>query len=347
VKAAIVRVSLARRGLTAATAGRSRRRHDESEDIVVGYPYGMLLAREELSHYATGRPTAITLGVFDGVHLGHRHLIDLLKERAASRALTSGIVTLHPSPIQVLRPQVRVAYLTSFEERMELLRAAGVDTVAPLTFTSEVAELSALDFLAMLHGALDMRFLLMGPDNAFGRGREGTPQRVAEIADELGFELEVLAAPLDGANGRVSATAVRNAIAEGDMEAAARLLGRPFSLRGPVVRGHERGRTIGYPTANMAVTPDRALPAFGVYVTRSHVGGRSYPSATNIGVNPTFDDAVPSIETYILDFEGDLYGRELRVELLHKLRGEVKFDDIDALVKTIAADVAAVRAYFA
>ena len=219
----------------------------------------MLLAREELSHYAAGRATAITLGVFDGVHLGHRHLIDALKERAVARGLASGVVTLHPSPVQVLRPDVRVAYLTSLEERIELLRATGVDTVAPLTFTSEVAELSAFDFLAMLHGALDMRYLLMGPDNAFGRGREGTPQRVAEIADELGFELEVLGASLGGDDGRVSATAIRTAIGSGDMETAARLLGRPFSLRGPVVRGHERGRTIGFPTANMAVTPDRAL----------------------------------------------------------------------------------------
>ncbi len=313
---------------------------------VVRYPYGMLLAREELSHYAAGRPTAITLGVFDGVHLGHRYLIEALRERAAARGLATGIVTLHPSPIQVLRPTVRVAYLTSLEERVELLRATGVDTVAPLTFTSEVAELSALDFLAMLHGALDMRFLLMGPDNAFGRGREGTPQRVAAIADELGFELEILGPALDDSDARVSATVIRNAIAQGDMETAARLLGRPFSLRGPVVRGHERGRAIGFPTANMAVTPDRALPAFGVYVTRSHVGGRSYASATNLGVNPTFDDAVPSVETYILDFEGALYGRELRVELLHRLRGEVKFDGVAALVAAIATDVAAVRSYF-
>ena len=307
----------------------------------------MLLATEELAHHAAGRPTAITLGVFDGVHLGHRYLIDALKERAAARGLASGVVTLHPSPVQVLRPEVRVAYLTSLEERVELLRATGVDTVAPLTFTSEVAELSASDFLAMLHGALDMRFLLMGPDNAFGRGREGTPQRVAEVADELGFELEVLAQPLGGGNGRVSATAIRNAIGAGDMERAAALLGRPFSLRGPIVRGHDRGRAFGFPTANMAVTPDRALPAFGVYITRSHVGDRTYPSATNVGINPTFDDALPSIETYILDFEGDLYGRELRIELLHRLRSEVKFDGIDALAAAIATDVAAVREYFA
>ena len=116
------------------------------------------------------------------------------------------------------------------------------------------------------------------------------------------------------------------------METAARLLGRPFSLRGPVVHGAERGRTIGFPTANIAITPDRALPAFGVYVTRAHVGGKTYMGATNIGIKPTFDDERPSVETYILDFEGDLYGRELRIEMLHRLRGEQKFDGIDALV---------------
>ncbi len=307
----------------------------------------MLLSREELAGRAPGRLSAITLGVFDGVHLGHRFLIDELRRRAKTRGLASGIVTLHPSPIQVLRPDVRVAYLTSLEERVELLRATGVDFVAPLTFTSEVAELPAFEFMEMLHGALDMRFLLMGPDNAFGRGREGTPARVGEIADELGFEMEVLPAPLDGESGRVSATAIRHALATGDVEAAAGLLGRPYALRGPVVRGNERGRTIGFPTANMAVTPDRAMPAFGVYVTRSHVGGRSYQSATNIGVNPTFNDERASVETYLLDFEGDLYGRELRVELLHRLRGEIKFDAIDALIAAIAADVDATRAYFA
>lgn len=307
----------------------------------------MFLARDELSRYASGKPSAITLGVFDGVHRGHAHLIAGLRRRAEARGLDSGIVTLHPSPIQVLRPTARVAYITSLEERIELLRATGVDFVAPLTFTSEVAELSAHDFLAMLHDALNMKYILMGPDNAFGRGREGTPLRVAEIGAELGFELEVLDDPLDGDGGRVSATAIREAIANGDMETAAELLGRAYSLRGPVVHGMERGRTIGFPTANIAITPDRALPAYGVYVTRAHVGGDSYMGATNIGIKPTFDNELPSVETYLLDFEGDLYGRELRVEVLHRLRGEVKFNGLDELVDAIAADVEATRAYFA
>jgi len=306
----------------------------------------MLFSREELARHAPGRPCALTVGVFDGVHLGHRHLIDVLKERAAERGLASAVVTLHPDPVQVLRPDLRVAYVTSLEERVELLRAIGVDAVAPLTFTSEVAELSAHDFVRLLHETLDMHFLLMGPDHAFGRGREGTPQRVAEIGAELGFDLDTLPQPLEGTSGAVSSTSIRRALADGDMELAARLLGRPFAVRGPVVRGKERGRTIGFPTANIAVTPDRALPAYGVYVTRAHVGEHTYPSATNIGVNPTFDDARPSIETYILDFEGDLYGRELRVEVLHRLRGETKFGSIDALVAAIAADAQAARDYF-
>jgi len=307
----------------------------------------MLLSREELSRYAPGRPVAITVGVFDGVHLGHRHLIDALKQRAAERGLASGVVTLHPDPIQVLRPETRVAYLTSLEERIELLRQTGVDMVAPLTFTSEVAELSAFQFLELLHGTLGLKFILMGPDHAFGRGREGTPARVAEIGQELGFDVEVLPQPLAGTSGAVSATAIRRALSEGDMEFVAQLLGRPYALRGPVVRGAERGRLIGFPTANIAVTPDRALPAYGVYISRAHVGGRSYASATNIGIKPTFDEQRPSVETYLLDFEGDLYGRDLRIELLRRVRAEMKFAGVDALKEQIARDVEATRAYFA
>jgi riboflavin kinase/FMN adenylyltransferase len=307
----------------------------------------MLLSREALTRHAPGRPTALTVGVFDGVHLGHRHLIDVLRQRATERGLASAVVTLHPSPVQVLRPEVRVSYITSLEERIELLEGTGVDAVAPLTFTSEVAALSAADFLGLLHDTLDMRYLLMGPDNAFGRAREGTPARVIEIGERMGFDAEVLAAPLDNGLGRISATKIREALGRGDMEVVEHLLGRPFSLRGPIVHGHDRGHRIGFPTANMAVTPDRALPAFGVYITRAFAGGRSYGAASNIGMNPTFNDTLPAIETYILDFEGDLYDRELRIEVLHRLRGELRFDNIDLLKVAIASDVETARAYFA
>jgi len=307
----------------------------------------MLLAKEALLTHAAGRPAAITVGVFDGVHLGHRFLIDALKARAAERGLASAVVTLHPSPVQVLRPEVRVAYISSLEERIELLEGTGVDAVAPLTFTSELAELSAADFLGLLHQTLDMRYMLMGHDNAFGRAREGTPARVAEIGESMGFEVEVLSSMLDNGFGRVSATAIRQALARGEMEVVEHLLGRPFSLRGPIVHGHDRGHRIGFPTANMAVTPDRALPAYGVYITRAYAGGRVYGAATNIGINPTFNDKVPAVETYILDFEGNLYERELRIEVLHRLRGELRFGDIELLKQAIAADVEEARRYFA
>jgi riboflavin kinase/FMN adenylyltransferase len=307
----------------------------------------MLLARDELARSAPGQPCALTLGVFDGVHRGHLHLIEVLKRRAEERGLASGVVTLHPSPIQVLRPQIRIAYLTSLEERIELLRLTEVDAVAPLTFTSEVAELTAREFLQLLRDALDMRYLLMGPDNAFGRAREGTPERVGALTEELGFQLGILDEPLHGADGRVSATAIRHAIADGNMETAARLLGRSYALRGPVIRGDERGRAIGFPTANMAMTPDRAIPADGVYVTRAHVAGGTFMGATNVGMKPTFDDERPAIETYLLDFEGDIYARELRIEFLHRLRGVVKFVNVEALIEAIRADVEAARAYFA
>ena len=307
----------------------------------------MLLAKEALQSHAPRRPTALTVGVFDGVHLGHRYLIDGLKARAAERGLASAIVTLHPSPVQVLRPEVRVSYISSLEERLELLEASGVDAVVPVTFTSELAELSAADFLGLLHETLDMRYMLMGPDNAFGRSREGTPARVAEIGESMGFEAEVLATPLDNGFGWISATAIREALARGEMDVVEHLLGRPFSLRGPIVHGHDRGHRIGYPTANMAVTADRALPAFGVYITRAYAGGRVYGAATHIGINPTFNDTVPAVETYILDFEGNLYERELRIEVLQRLRGELRFENIDLLKAAIAADVETARRYFA
>ena len=308
-----------------------------------------LLAREELGRVAPSRDAAVTVGVFDGVHRGHQYLIGELKARAAARSLASGVVTVHPLPVSVLRPQTRVAYLTSLEERVELLRATGVDFVAPLTFTSELAELSARDFIAMLVEELRMRFMLTGPDFVLGRGREGVAAAREELGEEMGFEHEVLQALLES-NGVVSSTAVRDALKAGDMEQVARLLGRPFSLRGPVLHGADRGASIGFPTANIGIAPDRALPSFGVYVTRAYLpagrGGREerqFMSVTNIGRRPTFGGSERTVEVYVMDFEGDIYGRELRIELLSRLRGEVRFAGAQELAAQIRKDVEAAR----
>jgi riboflavin kinase/FMN adenylyltransferase len=303
------------------------------------------LAREQFRQLATGRPMAVTIGVFDGVHRGHQALIRRFVEMARERERATGIVTLHPSPITVIRPDVRIMYISSLEERLELLRSLGVDAVGPLTFTSELAQVSAEDFIAELCQTMDMRLLVGGPDISVGRAREGNATWLAENAARLGFELGVVQFfEEDGA--KVGSSGIRDAVAHGDMETAADLLGRPFSLRGPVVRGFERGRTIGFPTANIAVSADRVLPALGVYVTQVVIGENRYPSVTNIGVRPTFDgDGRASIETHLLDFSGDLYGHDLKVELLHRLRGEQRFDGVEALVEQIGRDAEAARTY--
>jgi riboflavin kinase/FMN adenylyltransferase len=302
------------------------------------------LAREELARAAPGTETAVTVGVFDGVHRGHLYLLDRLQERARTLGLASGVVTLHPAPFQVLHPEKPIAYLCSLEERIELLRNAGIDFVAPMTFTSELAQLSARDFVQLLVEELRVRFMLEGPDHALGRGREGTVAVLSELGREMGYQLEVLEAYTEG-ELVVSSTAVRSALGEGDMRRVAELLGRPFSLHGPVVEGARRGKGIGFPTANIAIGADRALPPFGVYVARAYLGEAQYKAVTNIGRRPTFDKGERTIEVYLLDYQGnDFYGHDLRIDLLERLRPERRFASAEELRAQIQRDVAAAGA---
>jgi riboflavin kinase/FMN adenylyltransferase len=313
-----------------------------------------VLAREELGRAALGRDTAVAIGVFDGVHRGHRYLIGRMVERGRQEGLATMVVTFHPHPRLVVQPQTAVTYLCGLEERIELLRALGVDSVAILTFTSALAQLSAREFVSLLVEELRMKLLVVGADFALGRGREADAQALEAIGREMGFAVEEVGL-LTVSDEKVGSSATRLALARGDMETVASLLGRPFHLRGPIVRGAERGRSLGFPTANIALGLDRALPAFGVYVTRAHLGGGTYPAVTNIGLRPTFrargasasggGEDKTTVETYILDFEGEVHGQELRIELLHRLRGEMRFPDADALKEQIEKDIAAARAY--
>jgi riboflavin kinase/FMN adenylyltransferase len=305
------------------------------------------LAREILARFAPGRPSAVTLGKFDGVHRGHQHLVGSLIERAREQGLASVVVVLYPNPATVLRPGSAVTYLTSLGERLSLLRRLGPDSVFILPFTSEIAQLSARDFASLLVEELSMRLLYVGPDFALGREREGTVGVLRKLGAELGFSLET--AELLAQDGeKVGSTAVRQALAAGDVEEAARLLGRPFSLSGPVVAGAHRGAGLGFPTANVAVGLDTALPAYGVYVTRAFVRENEYQSCTNIGVRPTFDsEPRPTVEAFIIDFDGDIYGEEIRIDLVHRLRDELKFDSVDDLITQMHKDIADTREYFA
>ena len=307
----------------------------------------MLLVRQELQASVTPDEHALSIGVFDGVHRGHQMLLARMLEEGRARNLTGGIVTFHPHPLSVVRPDVPITYLQSLERRVELLGTLGADFVSVLQFTSELRQVSALDFSRLLVEEAGMRLLVVGEDFRLGRGGEGTVEVLAKIGGDLGFE--VLSVPLLGENGdHVSSTRVREALAAGEMEEVSHLLGHSFALRGPVLHGDERGRQIGFPTLNLGVSADRWLPPNGVYVTKAFVGDREFRACTNIGVRPTFEvEQVRLVETHLLDFEGDLYGEVATVELVHRLRAEQKFDDIDALAEQIQRDLATTREWFA
>lgn len=301
------------------------------------------LTRHQLRSGAPGGPSALTIGVLDGVHLGHRALLRELLHAAAVRGLSPGVITLHPHPRTVLNPGFPASYLTSLEQRIELLHGAGAEWVIPLTFTSEVAEVEAEELAAAFVEELGMRLLVLGPDAAFGRGApRDTPDRMRRLGAELGFEV-VQVPPFLVDGERCSSSAIRAALQEGDMARVTKLLGRHYELAGPVVRGHERGRTIGFPTANISVAADRALPALGVYATWVRAGELRLRGATNIGRRPTFAPGHVSIETHLLDFEGDLYGQWLTIELVARIREERAFSGVEALRAQIARDIERVR----
>jgi riboflavin kinase/FMN adenylyltransferase len=292
----------------------------------------------ELSAFRPPSGTLLTVGVFDGVHLGHRHLISRMTERAAEASLLSGVVTFSCHPKAVLSPHTKLALLTTLEDRVNLLRELGIDLVVPLAFDTELAALSAREFVVLLQRHLRMEGLIIGPDFAMGRGREGDALGLERLGQELGFTVEVVE-PLRLGDTVVSSTAVRRALAQGDMGRTATLLGRHFSLSGPVVAGIERGQVLGYPTANLAVDSEQAVPADGVYATLAHVGADVYRSVTNIGVRPTFGGGARTIEAFLMDFVGDLYGEKVTLDLVERLRGEMKFADADDLTRQIGKDV--------
>ncbi len=297
---------------------------------------------EELAEFVPERETVVTIGVFDGVHLGHQHLMDYLKRQALVKDLQSGVVTFRTHPQRVLLPQARLPYLTSLEERVRLLQQLGIELIIPLSFTLELAQLSARDFIALLQWRLKMRGLVIGPDFALGKEREGDVFFLHSLGKEVGFSVEVVSPKVvDGEV--VSSTAIREALAQGDMPRVAKLQGHPFSLEGRVTHGSERGRVLGFPTANLEMNPAQALPIDGVYATKAYLGNHAYPSVTNIGIRPTFEAGERTVEVYLIDLQGELYEKELRIELLERLREERRFSSSDELASQITRDVERAR----
>ena len=297
----------------------------------------------ELAKGRPNRETYLSIGVFDGVHLGHLHLIDVLVREAAKADCIPGVVTFRNHPREVLDHSLHVSWLTTEEERERLLREAGVEMVAPVTFTHDVSLITASEFTASLQRHLGMHGLVVGSDFALGHNREGTPGYLEELGKEQGFVVKIPEDRIvDGE--RVSSTAIRDALSRGDIGGTARLLGHSYTLTGEVVHGEGRGGSLlGYPTANIAVEGRLVIPMDGIYATWIHTDEERYQAATSIGVRPTFGEGERTIEAFLLDFQGNLYGKKLRLEFVERLRDEIGFDSAEALRAQIKVDVEQTR----
>ena len=298
---------------------------------------------KELARSRPEKDTLLTIGVFDGVHLGHKYLLSQLTKQAREQNLLSGVVTFNQHPQEVLSPQTRLPFLTDLAQRMELIKNEGVDAIIALPFTTGLAQLSTHQFINLLKKYLRMRGLVIGPDFALGKKREGDANTLSTLGKDMDFTVTVISPIM--VNGEVvSSTAIRNALANGDMKRVLQLIGRPFSLNGRVTKGTGRGIELGFPTANLDIDPRQALPADGVYATWSHIDGQPYPSMTNIGKQPTFGGSQRLVEVYILDYYNNLYGRKLKIDLIERLRGEKQFGTAEELKKQIAEDIKQGRA---
>ena len=296
----------------------------------------------ELEQARIDRDSVLTVGVFDGVHRGHQSLISKVVAEAKSKGAVAGVLTFRNHPDSVLNPNFQPQYITSIVERVRLIEELGVDFVAPVTFDKEVAGLRARKFVELLTGKLRMRGLVVGPDFAMGYKREGNVEALSALGEELGFSVNVVDLLSEGGDA-VHSTSVRKAIVEGSVADASKKLGRNFAIIGTVIAGDKRGRTLGFPTANIEVGPSMAIPGNGIYATLAFVDGERHMAATSIGTRPTFDGKGRTIEAFLLGFDSNLYNKELRLEFVHRLRDELKFDSVDALLEQMELDVEQTR----
>ena len=288
------------------------------------------------------RPSAVALGVFDGVHLGHRAILGAAVAHARATGSPAVACTFEPHPLEVLQPDRAPLPITTLDERLELIAACGVDESVVLAFTRELAHMEPEAFVKdVLVDRLAARQVVVGFNHRFGRAARGDAALLRDLGARGGFGVDVIE-PLTVDGVPVSSTAIRAALGRGDLEAAVRMLGRPYTLPGKVVAGAGRGRTLGFPTANIA--PDRpVLVAPGVYACTIEVAGQPRRAVVNVGVRPTFDEKTLAIEAYLLDFSGDLYGQTVRLTFRSRVREERRFSSVDALRAQIAADVETTR----
>ncbi len=297
-----------------------------------------------LENYRTPPPNPVlTIGNFDGVHQGHLALFDRTIDRAREISGTSMVLTFEPHPMRVLRPDVNLPLICVLERKLELIGRAGIEVTLVARFSADFAAITARDFVQkILVNRLGIKELVVGHDYTFGRGRQGDITLLNDLGREFGFAVHEVG-PVEIGGEVVSSTRVRSLILEGDIPAANQLLGRQYQLSGRVVPGHGRGgKQLGFPTANLRPA-NELLPPIGVYAVLVDWDDVTYQGVTNVGTNPTFGDEALSVETYILDFEGDLYDRAIRLRFFQRLRGERRFSDVDELAAQIGRDVTEAR----
>lgn len=288
----------------------------------------------------------LTLGNFDGVHRGHQTILARLVAEAQRRGGEAVAMTFHPHPVAVLQPELAPAALTALRDKLALIAAAGVDVCVLQRFTLPFAALTAQEFVERcVVGRLCAVKLVVGHSVSFGHERRGNAETLAGLGQRLGFAVEVVG-PVSVEAHEVSSSLIRRTVAAGDMRLAAALLGRPHVLSGRVVAGNRRGAGLGFPTANVHVRAGLHPPE-GVYAVRAEIDGRAMPAVANLGRNPTFGENARTLEVHVLDFRGDLYRRRLRVSFIERLRGEIAFPSVEALVAQIRRDAEQVRALLA
>jgi riboflavin kinase / FMN adenylyltransferase len=289
--------------------------------------------------------TVVTVGTFDGVHRGHRHVLERLRARGAELDLPTLVVTFEPHPLEVIRPDIAPARLTLREEKLVALAGCGIDYVAEIAFTPTVRALRAEAFIrGVLVRQYRVRSLLIGHDHAFGRGREGDAELVQRVARDAGFEVDVVDAVALASGGRLSSSVIREAVAAGDLAKAARGLGRAYELMGRVSTGAGRGRLLGFPTINVQLpSPRKLLPRLGVYAVRVSSALGTFGGMMNLGPRPTFGDAATTLEVHLFGATGDWYGRPVRLEFIARLRDTMKFSGPEALVAQLEQDAVHAR----
>jgi riboflavin kinase / FMN adenylyltransferase len=298
----------------------------------------------DVTHLKPERRSGITIGAFDGVHLGHKALIQQAVRGARRQGWQAVVVTFDPLPGQILDPE-GYRLLSTLAERIERFERLGVDGLVVLPFDRALMATPAAAFIEMLTRHLALSGLWIGPDFRLGKDREGDIAFLRAVGAREGFTVEVLHDTVEWRGEPVRSSRIREALAAGDLAQANGCLGYPYALTGEIVHGDRRGRDLGFPTANLAAPEERLLPANGVYVCRATLGSETLGAVTNVGTRPTFDDSPPTVEAFLLDFSGDVYGRTMRLEFLERLRPELKFASAAALIKQMRHDEADARAW--